>query len=357
MNYINSQLATLFFAQFVINIFLIQALKNPIFVPIQNIYQADQKIHKGYIPRLGGFCILFTLVVLSITDVFESALLNYMLLASIPLISITLFEDIFNNIQPKFRLIAIFLSAFFILQYDPLTLPMITMPFFGLLFQSYQWTLYLFFIFALAVIINGYNLIDGVNGLALCFSIATLTILMMLSFNSGDMETYVLTKYFILALLIQLFFNYPYPRMFFGDLGAYVIALYIGFLIIFLFGQFSNLLTWQVLLILFYPAYEILFTVVRRVFLGLKIFEADTQHLHQLIYAVLLTKTKSSLLANNLVVLIMIPIWAFPLAYFFLNDFNLTFAQSMLSMFLLFLIYNIYYFIFYLKLTNTGLNK
>jgi UDP-GlcNAc:undecaprenyl-phosphate GlcNAc-1-phosphate transferase len=69
-----------------------------------------------------------------------------------------------------------------------------------------------------------------------------------------------------------------------GDLGAYFYGFTLSGLVIYFFGKYDNFLSWNAVLILFYPAMELLFSFVRKKFFQKQSpLLPDVKHLHSLI--------------------------------------------------------------------------
>ena len=84
-----------------------------------------------------------------------------------------------------------------------------------------------------------------------------------------------------------------------GDSGAYLLSLFTGIYLI----NFSNenfiISPYLVVLLLWYPCFELLFSMIRRSFKMQKTYKPDTHHLHQLVYNFFKFKFK---LKNNLII-------------------------------------------------------
>ena len=154
------------------------------------------------------------------------------MVGSIPVILITLIEDIFNNVKPILRLIFLFCTSAILINYSSYNFPIIDLPILNQFFNSYSFLLIIILIFSLVGLCNGFNLIDGVNGLHLVTCISIILSLLKIASYVNDI---VLTKLFSSILLIysiQLPFNYPKSFIFLGDFGAYFSGILIGFLVI-----------------------------------------------------------------------------------------------------------------------------
>ena len=87
-------------------------------------------------------------------------------------------------------------------------------------------------------------------------------------------------KFLIFLLLILFIFNIK-QKLFLGDGGSYIISFVIGSFLINFYKE--NLISpYYIVLLLWYPAYENLFSICRKIVFNKKPSEADNQHLHQL---------------------------------------------------------------------------
>ena len=87
--------------QALVNIFIIKLWNSPQLARFHGVYQAEQKIHEGFIPRFGGLAILLSLFLVDYFEVlsqFNSPYLGLILVCLLPLIFVTFLEDICNNI-------------------------------------------------------------------------------------------------------------------------------------------------------------------------------------------------------------------------------------------------------------------
>jgi hypothetical protein len=117
----------------------------------------------------------------------------------------------------------------------------------------------------------------------------------------------------IIILIPFLIFNYPYGKIFLGDLGAYSLGLIISMLTIMLFGGHPEISPWGAVLILIYPATEIVFSLLRRVVKGVSIYHPDAHHLHLKFFHFFRPQMAYKKIANALVTPILSGLWFFPL--------------------------------------------
>lgn len=277
-------------------------------------YKAIQRIHLNEIPRLGGFIVVITvsLYVWLRADQKIVAILKPCLISQAPLILISLKEDLFHDVRPLLRLIALLGSgALFVLNFKG------PYPFFdGIFFEAWLKDpigLYIFYPLALTSLANGSNLTDGVNGLCSFIFLSILSSLLFLAYQVNDETLMMSISILIILLATFLVFNYPFGKIFLGDLGAYTIAFLTGMLTIIFFGRHPQISPWIAVLILIYPMTEIAFSIVRRIYQGKLIFIADSKHLHILIFYFLRKVPKLKRFANPTVTPLLSFLWIYPL--------------------------------------------
>ena len=101
--------------------------------------------------------------------------------------------------------------------------------------------------------------------------------------NYIDILNYDFVIIISVALVIFLAFNI-FGLVYLGDSGTYLLSLLIGFYLI-KFNYSNELLSpYYIALLLWYPAFENLFSLVRRILKREKASSADNLHLHQLIF-------------------------------------------------------------------------
>jgi len=277
-------------------------------------YKAIQRIHLNETPRLGGLVFILSLLSYVIyCNTNESIqLLKFLLICLIPIIVVGFKEDVFHNVSPFVRLLSlIFVGWLFRFNYT-YPLPNLTdVPFIGKLILL-QGGVSFFYIFSMVSIANGMNLIDGVNGLCGAAVLSILCSLLFLSYKTNDIVMLTVIFSLILLFLPFMFINYPYGHIFLGDLGSYSLGLISSMISIILFGRHPEVSPWVAVLILIYPATEVVFSILRRFFCGTKIYSPDKDHLHLKVHIRLRSSLVYKKVANPLVTLILMGFWVFP---------------------------------------------
>ena len=159
---------------------------------------------------------------------------------------------------------------------------------------------FIFSSFCLMVLINGSNFIDGLNGLLLGYFLIILVILYNLNLFeliSIQKENFLLLIQILLFILLLNFSN----QLFLGDNGAYSFSFIIGCLLIKIYNFNNDLSPYFIILLLWYPCFENLFSILRKLIFKKNPLKPDNSHLHHHIF--LLIKSKfglKNLLANNI---------------------------------------------------------
>ncbi len=156
-----------------------------------------------------------------------------------------------------------------------------------------------FTVFCLAILINGSNFLDGLNGLLVgYFSLVIISILYLSYNNDFVFISYNdFLKIFLFSVILFYFFNII-NLVYLGDSGSYLIAILMGVLLIQVYSNNEYLSPYYVACLLWYPAFENLFSLLRRLYKKIDISRPDNFHLHQLLFFFL--KNKSSLVYDKI---------------------------------------------------------
>ena len=281
-------------------------------------YQFKQRLHKDEVPRIAGLMMYIFLTIVALFSI-DSHYLNVILVSALPLILIGSKEDLFHNTSPKLRLIMMTISAGLFMYLLPINLPEIDFPLVNQIL-SIGFMKEVFFMFSILVIINGNNLIDGVNGNLAFTNIIQLISVGLLAFMLGDDVIVQLSCLLLIPLIVFAVFNFPFGKIFCGDAGAYFYGFSISASVIYLFGTYDDLLSWNAILILVYPSIELLFSFIRKkLFENKSAFTADAKHLHSLIYRYM-NKQNLKCSNNSVVTFYLLPFIGTPLLIYFLYE-------------------------------------
>ena len=309
--------------------------KGNLWKKLSSEYEGVQKIHIGIVPRVGGLLIYISLInfYINSNNVDQYFFLFAINVCVLPLILISSLEDFFHNVRPIFRFFSILISAFLLITYTKIELPSIDLPFINFFLQI-DFIKYFFFILCIAALSNGMNIIDGTNGLLGFTALSQIFSIIFLASYVDDQNILLLCIAFLLPLITFLIFNFPFGKIFAGDTGAYFIGFFIGFIVILFFGRNPDLNSWNAVLILFYPIFEVIFSFFRKIHFKKSPFEPDSFHLHLKIFFYLEQKVKSKKIANNLTTIALSCIWILPtliLPFVYLNTITIFFGLLILS--------------------------
>ena len=153
------------------------------------------------------------------------------------------------------------------------------------------------------ILINGSNFIDGVNLNLVGYYLSISLILVVI----GNYENILLSYnffYLIPGLLLIYILNLG-GKVISGDSGAYIISYLFGYILIEFSNNNTNVSPIFIVLLLWYPAFENLFSILRKQKIKKSPLKPDFKHLHQLIYNYLKKKYKvKNNYVNNLTGLI-----------------------------------------------------
>ena len=211
---------------------------------------------------------------------------------------------------------------------------------------------YFFTIFCLLILINGSNFIDGLNGLLLGYLILILFFLIKLKMTSFiGIEILDFNKFFLLLLFILLlnFLN----LLFLGDSGSYSISFIIGYFLIIIYNKINFLSPYFIILLLWYPCFENLFSIIRKNFNKKDPLKADNKHLHHYLYIFIKSKFNISNLSANNLTSILINLFNFIIFYIGSEHITSTYLQLFLIIICI-TFYLIFYLIFKKKVDSQG---
>lgn len=247
-----------------------------------------QKFHATPVPRVGGVGVMSGLVCGVSAKIFlepEVASFGFLVIvAAIPAFAAGLIEDLTKRVSVTKRFLATALSAVVGGALLGGWLTRLDIPGVDYL-MAFGVVSVLVTCFAVAGVANAFNLIDGYNGLAGMVAVIILVGLAYVADQVGDRAIMITAYATSGAILGFLVWNYPRGLIFLGDGGAYLIGFLVAELSVLLVARNSQVSPWFPLLLAFYPIFETVFTIFRRVVIG-KTHPGlpDAAHLHQLIY-------------------------------------------------------------------------
>ena len=207
----------------------------------------------------------------------------------------------------------------------------------------------LFTIFCILILINGSNFLDGVNTLILGYYILVMGVIITTSiqFNLNLNPNIFYLLIFLCTVYMFNFFN----KIYLGDAGSYLISFFTAFFILDFFSMNLTVSPYFICLLLWYPAFENLFSILRRVFFKSDLAKADQGHLHQLIYQFFAHNKFFDRKYLNTMTGTLINLFIFLICAIFYNYYSFT-KFLVLAIFLNIIIYMFLYFIIKKKLNH-----
>ncbi len=270
---------------YIFNIFVIIIICAVLFLSKHFKIFLDNKIekHKKYVGKKNSYFIGGIIIFLYFfyNSILNNEFLMLFLYLSFFLIGFLSDLKLLNN--PNKRLLIQFITLFiFIILLDIKILETRLVPIDSLLQNNVL--NYFFVVFCLLVLINGSNFVDGINTLLISYVIIVL--LLMLIFFNNILIDINSTKNLIYILFVIFLFNL-FGIIILGDSGSYLLSLYLGIFMIENSNSHVIFSPYLVVLLLWYPCFELLFSIVRRQFKSKESYNPDTNHLHQIIYKLL----------------------------------------------------------------------
>ncbi len=130
------------------------------------------------------------------------------------------------------------------------------------------------------VLINAFNLIDGLDGLATGTGILSFVTMLVVALLGNDMNNVVLLYIIIGTLMGFLFYNFYPSTIFLGDAGSMVIGYFVAILSINNYKTVTMTSLIFLLLIVFLPVLDVTLSFIRRKLNGGDAFKADALHFH-----------------------------------------------------------------------------
>ena len=322
-----------------LNIFLIILIFNFLLNKFDLIKdKKDTSLHKRFIenkfepPFSGGiFIILLIVIYLNASLIFKFLILTIFFIGFFS--DLNLFKSI--NLRFYLQFILVLLTLYF----SDLYIQSIRIEFIDNLLNNYFFKVFLT-TFCVLILINGSNFLDGVNTLVIGYYALVLYFVSSIdspniSFISDDFINLL-----IFSLIILLVLN-CFNQLLLGDNGSYLVSVFVGIYLIDLTNNNVLISPYFVMNLLWYPAYETLFSIIRKVLTKKSALSPDNLHLHQLVYLYVKDKISNKYQANSLSG-VMINIYNLVIFYFASQDYSNTKYQLLLFS-LSFIIYNFLY--------------
>jgi UDP-GlcNAc:undecaprenyl-phosphate GlcNAc-1-phosphate transferase len=275
---------------------------------------AVQAAHSNPTLRFGGVACFLAILFGSFTADAGSSIALMLVVAGAPLFIVGLLEDFGIHMSPKKRLVAIAISVLCAIYIFQISINHVGVPGLDLLL-SFSAFAVLFTVFAVSGVVNAFNLIDGINGLA-SYTAATVAIsLSVIAFGMGHQDLQDVSILIMLSALGFFAVNYPLGRIFLGDAGAYFLGFILVCVALILCHRQPEISPFAILLVFFWPVADTCLAIWRRLRLSTPHDRPDRLHFHQLVMRFLeirILGRNSRTRSNPIATLVLMPLIAAP---------------------------------------------
>lgn len=245
--------------------------------------RAIQAIHKRPTPRLGGIAIFSALVLSSVFAPIEvSTRYGFFMLSASVLFFVGMVEDIGIGVSPMKRLLAAAFASILVVISLEVWLPRTGVPFLEQYMQNWIVGIGLTILVTVGMA-NGFNLIDGVNGLAAFTACVSAAALALIAEQAGYVAMVQLATMLFVCILGFLLLNYPFGLIFLGDAGAYTLGFVLSWFGIAILLNVPEASPWAILLTMFWPVADTVLAMFRRARRKAPTMKPDRLHVHQLV--------------------------------------------------------------------------
>lgn len=263
--------------------------------------------HSVPTPRGGGVAIVLSfLAAVPLLTFFADLPLSYIwaLWGAGGLIAVVGFLDDHGHIAARWRLVAHFSAAIWAMFWMR-GLPAVQLL--GVDFDLF-WLGHLLAVFYLVWMLNLYNFMDGIDGIASVQAVTACLGACLIYWLAGDTSLIWAPLLLVMAVLGFLYWNFPPARIFMGDAGSGFLGLVLGILSIQAAWVSPRFLwVWVILLGVFIV--DATFTLMRRLLRGDKVYEAHRSHAYQFA-----SRQFGRHLPVTLAVMVINIFWLFPIA-------------------------------------------
>ena len=251
--------------------------------------------HSSRTPAFGGVAFFMTIIVfISFIQIILNDAIGYNIIAAISILFMVGLKDDLVNSTARVKLIGQLLACLFIVLSPEFWIT--SCHGFLHIYEVNPILSLLFSIFFMTFIINAYNLIDGIDGLAAMAGIIICGVYAYLFYIKNDAFFFLISVTTVAILVAFLRFNLATNKMkmFMGDCGSLIIGLIIGFLTLhFLVSKptpsfqvdyfFIENRILFITAVLFIPLFDTIRIIIIRIINGKSPFEADRNHMHHIL--------------------------------------------------------------------------
>ncbi|MFH1120031.1 MAG: MraY family glycosyltransferase [Bacteroidota bacterium] len=259
--------------------------------------------HNGKVPTLGGIAIFagFSIPVMLFTHTNDFLIRPYLMAGAMIIFFIGVKDDILD-LSPWKKLYGQLMAALIIILFADLRFT--NMHNFMNVLELNYYVSVLITLFAIIVIINAFNLVDGIDGLAAGMALVASVFFGLWFYEVGQMELALMACSLVGTLIAFLRYNFFFSefKIFMGDTGS----LLLGFIVATFTIQFNELnitdkATFLIdaapavsFSILFVPLFDLIRVFTIRIFHKRSPFKPDRRHIHHVLLALGYSHSKTT---------------------------------------------------------------
>jgi len=249
--------------------------------------------YKEFILPIGGYFLIISILILNFSNI------NLEFIYLILIFIVGALSDLKKFNSPKYRLfVQSILILLFVYQFQ-IELSSTRLDFLDSLLDNIFFNVF-FVSFCILIVINGTNFIDGLNGLVLIYYLCVSFIILSLGLEAELFNNENFLNQLAAVLLCLLLLN-SFNKLYLGDSGSYLIGFLFAIILLKIYLSNQYISPFFIILLLWYPCFENLFSIIRKYRYKKSPIKPDTNHLHQLLFYYLNKKIKfkNKLICNN----------------------------------------------------------
>jgi len=297
---------------YLIFIFLFALAINYFFQKKKLLCSFTGEIHQRYtskenVPLTGGIILFFFIIKVFFNEFQDLQVFLFLILL------IGIFSDLKLIKSANKRLVYQIIISFFCVFINKITILNTGIDYLDIILTNNIFN-YFFVTFCILIILNGTNFSDGLNTLVIGYYLIVLFFIYKLNlFNFLNIDP---LKIILLgSLFLFIFFLNLFNKMHLGDSGSYLLGLLFSIILIKIYYNYQGISSFYIVLLLWYPAFENLFSFLRKNLEKKSPLEPDKKHLHQLIFSLLKKKYKLGSNFSNILTAQLINIYNFFIIY------------------------------------------
>lgn len=284
------ELVLFLLGSFVVTYFVIPKVINVAHFRQLNDNPNERSSHNKTTPTLGGIAFFFTVsIAIFFLGRWDSGDVINNLVPGLAVLFIIGLKDDLVSVSPLTKILAQFIAIAFLLSNSDMLITSLN-GFLGFN-EIHSITAYIISGIFMISIINSFNLIDGIDGLAASIGIIVCSLFSVLFYQTGQYFYGLLSITVVGILIAFLFYNLSErKKIFMGDTGSLMIGFLISFLSIkliatdvSLLGSFSFIPENLPIIVgaaIIVPLFDTVSVFIIRTSTGKRFFEADRNHIH-----------------------------------------------------------------------------